>query len=162
MIYGGFWVRSLAAIVDGIIVSVIVWALSIPVSSMLGVDVGQDFSTTIFNETQYGKMLNAQVLQELLIYLAVILGLSTVIMGAYDAILPATYMMSTPGKLMFGYVITDMNGQKLSMGHAFKRHGAKVLSASIVVGFFWPLFTENKQALHDIIAKTLVVKRGSY
>lgn len=161
MEYVGFWGRVLAALIDVVICSFFIWLMAMPLTYACGVDPNQDFLNTLFDKTEYGTLPNSEVLIDFLIYLAILLGVSTLILGVYDTIFPATRMMGTPGKWVLGYAITDMQGKPLSFGYSLKRHGAKAISASIFVGFFWPLFMENKQALHDVIAKTLVVKRRS-
>ena len=52
-----------------------------------------------------------------------------------------------------------MNGQRLTFGRATGRYFGKILSSLIcLVGFIMAGFTEKKQALHDMLASTLVVK----
>lgn len=53
-----------------------------------------------------------------------------------------------------------MQGGRISLGQAFIRYFAKFLSAMILyIGFMMAGWTEKKQALHDKLAGTLVVKR---
>jgi uncharacterized RDD family membrane protein YckC len=50
------------------------------------------------------------------------------------------------------------NGSRISFGRANGRYWAKILSAVILmIGYLMAAFTERKQALHDILAETLVV-----
>ena len=68
---------------------------------------------------------------------------------------------ATVGKMVLGMVVTDVNGGRISFGRATGRHFAKWLSALILgIGFLMAAFTERKQALHDMIADTLVVSRS--
>ena len=57
--------------------------------------------------------------------------------------------------------ITDMHGQRLSFLHATGRFFAKIITGLIPlgIGYIMAGFTERKQALHDMIAGTLVVRR---
>ena len=68
---------------------------------------------------------------------------------------------ATVGKMVLGIVVTDINGGPISFARATGRHFAKWLSALILgIGFLMAAFTEKKQALHDMIADTLVVNRS--
>jgi uncharacterized RDD family membrane protein YckC len=55
--------------------------------------------------------------------------------------------------------VTDVNGRRISFARATGRHFAKILSGMVMmIGFIMAAFTERKQALHDILASTIVVK----
>jgi uncharacterized RDD family membrane protein YckC len=57
--------------------------------------------------------------------------------------------------------VTDVNGQRISFLHATGRFFAKIVSGLIPlgIGYIMAGFTQRKQALHDMIASTLVVRR---
>ena len=60
-----------------------------------------------------------------------------------------------------GLIVTDMNGQRITFGKASGRFFGKIVSGLICyVGFIMAGFTEKKQALHDMMAGTLVVRRS--
>lgn len=64
------------------------------------------------------------------------------------------------GKLALGLIVTDENGGKLDLVKALIRNVSKIISSMILlIGYIMAGFTEKKQALHDIIAKTLVVRK---
>lgn len=55
--------------------------------------------------------------------------------------------------------VTDMKGQTLTFGMAFLRHlFAFGSSCLLFVGHFVALFTKRKQAVHDLVADTIVVQ----
>jgi uncharacterized RDD family membrane protein YckC len=57
-------------------------------------------------------------------------------------------------------VVTDLNGNRMSFARATGRHFAKYISVFLLgIGFIIAAFTAKKQALHDMIAETLVMKR---
>ena len=67
---------------------------------------------------------------------------------------------ATPGKRVMGLHVTDVNGVHLHAGRASVRFLGKIVSAApLFAGYLFPLFTRDKQALHDLIAGTLVLKR---
>ncbi len=56
--------------------------------------------------------------------------------------------------------MTDLNGNRLTFARATVRYFAKFFSAAIMLlGFVMAAFTERHQALHDLIAETLVLKK---
>lgn len=87
-------------------------------------------------------------------------GLSFVIGWLYYSFMESSEKQGTVGKLVVHIKATDISGNRLSFWHATGRHFGKILSSVILgIGFLMVIWTEKKQGLHDIIAKTLVVKR---
>jgi uncharacterized RDD family membrane protein YckC len=67
---------------------------------------------------------------------------------------------ATVGKRVMSIVVTDIEGKRITFARATGRHFAKYISAALLgIGFIIAAFTARKQALHDMIAETLVVKR---
>ena len=61
-----------------------------------------------------------------------------------------------------GIQVTDLSGQRLSLRSSTIRNLLKIVSAAILfIGYLFPLFTTRKQALHDMLADTLVVNGES-
>ena len=67
---------------------------------------------------------------------------------------------ATFGKRVLGLRVTNMAGERISFGHASGRFFSKIITGLVpfAIGFIMAGFTERKQALHDMIAGTLVVK----
>src|SRR3989442_183228 len=64
------------------------------------------------------------------------------------------------GKGAIGRLAPDGRGRRLSFGRAPARYFAKYLSVlTLFIGYVITAFTPRKQALHDLIAGTLVVRR---
>jgi uncharacterized RDD family membrane protein YckC len=79
----------------------------------------------------------------------------------YFALMESSSHQATVGKIALGIQVTDLEGNRLSFGRALGRNLAKIISALILyIGFIMAAFTERKQALHDLIASALVVKRS--
>jgi uncharacterized RDD family membrane protein YckC len=75
----------------------------------------------------------------------------------YEAAMESSSKQATLGKMVFGMRVTDLAGNRISFARATGRHFAKYISAMILlVGYIMAGFTQNKQALHDMIAGTLV------
>ena len=61
-----------------------------------------------------------------------------------------------------GIKVTDLEGNRISFGRALGRNLAKIISVlTFYIGYIMAAFTAKKQALQDMIAGTLVVKKGS-
>jgi uncharacterized RDD family membrane protein YckC len=77
----------------------------------------------------------------------------------YYAILESGEGQGTIGKKVMKIKVTDMNGERITFMQATGRYFGKIISALILlIGYIMAAFTSKKQALHDIMAGTLVVK----
>lgn len=78
-------------------------------------------------------------------------------MWIYFASQESSIRRGTVGKQAMNLIVTDLNGNRISFIQATKRFIMKILSAiPLFAGFLSILFTAKKQALHDIVAKTVV------
>jgi uncharacterized RDD family membrane protein YckC len=78
----------------------------------------------------------------------------------YEAFMLSSEWQATVGKRAMSIVVTGMDGKRISFARATGRHFAKILSTFLLCfGYIMAAFTEKKQALHDLIAETLVVER---
>jgi uncharacterized RDD family membrane protein YckC len=67
---------------------------------------------------------------------------------------------ATIGKMALGIKVTDLNGERITFGRATGRYFGKILSGlTLCIGYIIAGFSQQKQALHDILAKTLVVNK---
>jgi uncharacterized RDD family membrane protein YckC len=68
----------------------------------------------------------------------------------------------TLGKRALSIEVTDMAGQRISFGRASGRHFSKLITNLIpfAIGYILAGFTEKKQALHDMIASCLVLRKA--
>ncbi len=63
------------------------------------------------------------------------------------------------GKLVFGYRLVTADGQRLTVGTSFLRYLCTYLSAAVLlIGYITAAFDSRKQAWHDKIAGTYVVR----
>jgi uncharacterized RDD family membrane protein YckC len=75
----------------------------------------------------------------------------------YFALQESSTRKGTVGKQAMNLIVTDLDGNKISFEQATKRFLGKFLAAiPFFAGFLLIFFTEKRQALHDIIAKTVV------
>jgi uncharacterized RDD family membrane protein YckC len=79
----------------------------------------------------------------------------------YWAFFEASPWQATIGKRLLDLHVTDAAGRRLTLGRSFGRSFAKCLFNGFYVGamsIFTIAFDEQKQALHDVVAKTWVVR----
>jgi uncharacterized RDD family membrane protein YckC len=140
--YGGFWIRVVAAIIDGIIVQVVVMPLSFMARGVTGA------------AGMMGGIPHAG-----LPLLGGLLGAVIGMFGGwlYEALMESSSRQATVGKMIFGMKVTDLSGNRISFGRATGRHFGKWISAMILcIGFIMVGLSERKQGLHDMLAGTLV------
>lgn len=78
---------------------------------------------------------------------------------AYFAGLEALPSQATLGKLMLKLKVTDVEGRRLSFWRSLGRSFAKFVSILPAgLGFVPAAFTERRQAVHDMLAGTVVVR----
>jgi uncharacterized RDD family membrane protein YckC len=142
--YGGFWIRVLAALIDGVIVRVV----AAPVALIFG---GLGMAGMMTGLPHAG--------------LGILGGGVTIILvlfggWLYEALMESSSYQATIGKMILGMKVTDLYGKRISFGRATGRHFAKILSGMMLcIGFIMVGLTERKQGLHDLLAGTLV-RRG--
>ncbi|MEM5593714.1 RDD family protein [Niallia circulans] len=69
---------------------------------------------------------------------------------------------ATIGKKLLGLKVEDLKGNKLSFWRSLGRYiVSSLLSGILLIGFILAAFTEKKQALHDLIVGSIVVKNNS-
>lgn len=86
--------------------------------------------------------------------------ISILVNWLYNVLQETSTSKATIGKKALGIEVVDINGEKLTFSRATGRLFGKYISALILgIGFIMAGFTEKKQALHDIMANTLVIKK---
>ncbi len=77
----------------------------------------------------------------------------------YYPIFHASPARATPGKRAMDLQVTDSKGETLSFGMAFLRQLFFLGSTGIcAIGLLVAFFTKRKQAVHDLVADSIVVK----
>lgn len=85
--------------------------------------------------------------------------ISIVIGWLYYAGFESSSYQATPGKQIMGIFVTDTEGYAITFSRATGRFFGRLLSGLLLlIGYIMAAFTERRQALHDILAKTLVLK----
>jgi uncharacterized RDD family membrane protein YckC len=131
--YGGFWMRFVAAVIDGILVEL---------GAMIGV-------------AGYAVDMPRIGIHMVSFIISGTIGL----LGSwiYEAAMESSSKQATLGKMALGLKVTDLEGRRISFARATGRHFSKIISGFILlIGYIMAGFTQRKQALHDMIAGTLV------
>jgi uncharacterized RDD family membrane protein YckC len=150
--YGGFWIRFVAKVIDGLIVGAAGLILFIPVLLLFGGGVGL-LSMGRRGLDGSGAMVGPAMVGAFAISRLVWLALSVF----YDA-----YFLSkhgaTPGKMALGLKVIRADGGPISPMLAVARHFAEWVSAVIfMIGYIMAGFDPEKRALHDRICETRVI-----
>jgi uncharacterized RDD family membrane protein YckC len=95
-------------------------------------------------------------------FIAGFFGIILVVSWLYYALSESSSWQATPGKKILSLYVTDLSGQSISFGRASGRFFAKIITGMIplAIGYILAGFTEKKQAVHDMIASCLVLRRS--
>lgn len=141
VIYAGFWLRLAAYLIDSLLLGIVVgFAILRPLMDRAGIP--PDNPWILF--TGGGRQIIA------------INMLVTMASWLYWASMESSPWQATLGKKALGIEVTDLAGRRISFARASGRYFGKI----IFIGFILAGFTERKQALHDMIAACLVVRKS--
>jgi uncharacterized RDD family membrane protein YckC len=144
--YAGFWRRVGAYVIDVILLGLVTSVLG----SVLGMPMGMGAMSSVMSGDP-AAIAAAQASGNLGNLISIIVGV------AYFAGMESSSHQATLGKKVLGMVVTDLDGNRISLMRAIGRYFAKIISAVILcIGFIMVAFTARKQGLHDMIAGTLV------
>ena len=142
--YGGFWMRFVAAVIDGLLLGIVVWPVGLVFVLMVGI-AGHRVS-----------------MPDVGVHLVSGITVWTLFIGVgwiYEASMESSSKQATVGKMALGLKVTDEGGLRISFPRASARYFGKILSRmTLLIGYIMAGFTARKQALHDMIAGTLVVR----
>ncbi len=83
-----------------------------------------------------------------------------ILIVAYYPVFESSALQATPGKLALSIKVTSTEGERIGFGRALGRLLGKVVSSLLLyIGYLMPLFTVYRQALHDKLAGTFVVRK---
>jgi uncharacterized RDD family membrane protein YckC len=149
--YAGFWLRFVAIIIDGLLLYFVSMILFLPFAASTGLGM---------RGMMTGRPPDPQAIFPMIHALLRLALLRTVLHWLYYSLLESSAWQGTLGKKALGLEVTDLDGNRISFGRATGRFFAKIISAIILgIGYIMAGFTEKKQALHDILAGTLVIRK---
>ncbi|MBC3541743.1 RDD family protein [Rufibacter sediminis] len=139
--YAGFWIRFVAVLIDGVVLMIPNWIISTVLigGTVVATDAANPFAMLAAMSTS--------------------IGISSLLQILYKSIMESSSWQATLGKRALNLKVTDEQGQRISFGKSLLRSFATILSSMILaIGYIMAAFSSRKQALHDKIASTLVVK----
>lgn len=143
--YAEYWQRAVAFIIDVVIVGIANWVIMFII-----------WLPAMFDPT--GVMTLIGWIASFIVPVVIVI--------LYFGLMEASDWQGTVGKKIMSIQVTTVEGSPLSKGQAFGRNGVRALLLAIPVlnilgalgDYLTPLFNENKQTLHDMALKTIVVK----
>ena len=154
--YAGFWIRVVAYLIDGLIITVPLWVLFFVV---FGSTFSNNISCTVVNTTTSASF-SCTGLGTAFGALAALWALSLVIPWVYFSMLWSWQGQSIGQKVLGLHVVDAANGLKISAGRAILRYFGIIISTwALFIGLFWAAFDPRKQGWQDKIANTFVVRR---
>jgi len=153
--YAGFWLRVVAALIDSVIMSLALGVLLIPLFLLTGMEVH------ISEMVQHHGQPDPAFIISLVAMILVFALIGVLAQWLYHAYLESGERQGTWGKQALGIYVTDLMGQPVTFGRASGRFFAKIVTGMVPlgIGYIMAGFTERKQALHDMIASCLVIRR---
>ena len=152
--YAGFWLRFVAYIIDDLILGLAGFLVSLPfiggiVFSGIKISENPDAAENIAT----GVMGIIGSVMGMVLIIAVLAWL-------YFALMESSKNQATLGKMALGLKVTDLEGNRISFGRATGRFFGKIISGMILyIGYILAGLTEKKQALHDMMAGCLVIRK---
>ena len=152
--YAGFWLRLVAAIIDGVIISI----PTVPVFFALFLSSFRNLQS-LQDPTMVWTILGPKILFALVI--------SLFVSWLYWGLFESSTWRATLGKKALGLVVTDLEGRQITFTRASGRFFAgRGVSCIPYLGSLYFLidcicvgFTARKQAVHDMLASCLVLRK---
>ena len=149
--YAGFWRRFVAVLIDGLVLVIPYLILTMIVGLHWAAVLGVSEDVTDLPASAIGSFIMSW-------FWMIVAGFA--IKWIYYSAFESSVLQATPGKLALGIIVTDIDGNRISFARATGRHFAKIISGLILyIGYIMAGLTLKKQALHDILAETLVVMK---
>jgi uncharacterized RDD family membrane protein YckC len=149
--FGGFWIRFVAYLLDGIILAVVAGIFSaflFPTFMSRGL---------VRNSNPTPDEALAMILPMMGMMGAMVL-LNMMVGCSYETFFIAR-LGATPGKMALGLKVIRPDGGPITAGRAAGRYFAKMISSMILmIGYIIAGFDSEKRALHDMICDTRVIK----
>jgi uncharacterized RDD family membrane protein YckC len=154
MAYAGFWLRVVAHLIDGLLAGIGFAVLAMIGIAMVGVGHFKDIVQGANNPDDFFT-------PDVIGVVFVLAATAVVMVWLYYAGMESSLYQGTLGKMALGLIVTDLEGRRITFGRASGRYFSKLITGLIPLGIGYAMagFTEKKQALHDMIASCLVLRK---
>lgn len=152
IIDAGFWKRTAAYLLDGMLLGIAGYAVQLPLLLLAGLG---PWSSSPTLGSDFGPVVILMILAAYLLPIG--------IQAVYYAWFHSSQRQATLGKLAIGIKVVGMDGGRITFARGIGRYFGFLLSGfTLGIGYLLAAFTDRKQALHDMIASTFVVDRWAY
>lgn len=156
--YAGFWLRFAAYIIDQFVIGIAGLILAVPFIVAIvafGINLSVMNSASDFFD-QGGWMMISGIIG-LIVLVAL---LSVVMKWLYYALMESSKYGGTLGKMAVSIKVVDLEGNRISFGRATGRYFSRIITnMTLLIGYILAGVTQKKQALHDMIASCLVIRK---
>jgi uncharacterized RDD family membrane protein YckC len=150
-IYGGFWIRLLAHLIDHVILG----AVAAPLFFITVLPSIIRIARQADQDQEPSPEMIVAIVSSAFVFIA----LAFVGQWLYEALFTSSSWQATIGKRVLRLKVVDEAGNRIGFGRATGRFFAKILSSMFFcIGFIMIAFTERKTGLHDMLAGTRVMK----
>ena len=155
--YAGFWLRFVAHIIDGLVMLLVFGVFVALTIGIVGVGTLHELAESMRFPQEQPPVFPVAFIG---IFWSIIL-FSVIVSWLYFALMESSEKQGTLGKMALSLPVTDMQGNRISFGRATGRYFAKFVTGMVpfAIGYIMAGFTQKKQALHDMIASCLVLRR---
>jgi uncharacterized RDD family membrane protein YckC len=158
--HAGFGQRLVAWIIDVVIIWVVQTIVITPILAAAGLGIAAEAQNLEGLSPDEQLAAAGGLLATVMATAGTVMLVSWSIQILYYTFMESSKAQASVGKMAMGIKVVDTDGNRISIGKAFLRSFGKIISAVIIfIGFLMAAFTEKKQALHDMIANTYVVKK---
>jgi uncharacterized RDD family membrane protein YckC len=159
MRYAGFWARVAATVIDSLLMTpLMIVLLFFLMPRVTAQDYREDVRAA--HGTDRSDVAWHRFLQQEMRILGALVLAGFIASWPYYTLLEASPAQGTVGKLILRLKVTDLDGRRVRWGRANARYlGRWISGLPYCAGYLFPLFTARKQALHDMMARCLVLKR---
>jgi uncharacterized RDD family membrane protein YckC len=157
-VYAGFWLRFVAYVLDAVILG----AFSLPI--LFGLAMMMGLGAALSNLPRGGDPFENGFPPVFALFLGAFVLVVFVGGWMYNALLESSEWQGTAGKKIVGIKVTDLEGARISFARATGRYFAKFITGMIPLGIGYIIagFTEKRQAIHDMIVGTLVLRKPQF
>jgi uncharacterized RDD family membrane protein YckC len=153
--FAGLWLRAVAGFID----TLILFVGFIVISALISIMIALIQMPFLLNKSK-SELENISSDNSGIIIMTISIIIFFIFSCFYFAKLESSKKQGSLGKMAVGIKVTDLMGKNISFKNAYNRRLFVILNnLTIGIGIIMIAFNKKNQALHDIWASTLVVKK---
>jgi uncharacterized RDD family membrane protein YckC len=161
--YAGFGRRAGAFLIDCFVTTIAAWMMFLVLAAASNQN--RVFGSIVMSSPLaffqgYYPSYQARHNDETLTAIAIVtLIMMWIVNWLYSSLMESSGKQGTLGKIATGLAVTDLKGERISFLRAAARYLLKTVLSLCGAGYLAAAVTENRQALHDMIAGTVVLEK---